>query len=92
MATKIERAQSIGNALVNRTVTNAELVRIGNAIISNQMRNPADFTAAQKAEEFLKFGRDAYLSQVKQYEGQLSASNAAASTYQAIQNDFIESS
>lgn len=90
MATQTDRARAIGNALLNRVVADAELVRCADAIIANQMKDPASFTVLQKAEAFLAFGREAYLAQLRQYEGRLAADAASANAFATINNAFKE--
>lgn len=67
MATYTERAQAIGNAIINATATAQQIDRIGTALAYNQGNSAsyATMTQAQKAQFLVTLIRDMVLAQVR---------------------------
>lgn len=92
MATYAARAQAIADALLNTTATAAQQLRLGRALAYRE-GTLAEFDAATnalKAEMFVKASRRLYLSIVRTFEGDDSASTARHSTETQVGIDFSD--
>lgn len=90
MATKAQRIQSIGDAIINGTATTVQLTRMADAFIKNRLQDPSGFTPGQKAEFALAVFRDFALSEVKRAEGDIAADGARSDVRTDVDAGFME--
>lgn len=90
MATRAQRIQAIGDAIINGTATTVQLTRLADAFIRNRLQDPASFTPGQKAEFALAVFRDFALAEVKRAEGEIAADGARADVRADVDADFPE--
>lgn len=90
MATKAQRIQAIGDAIINGTASTTQLTRMADSFILNRQRDPASYTQGQKAEFALATFREFALSEVKRAEGDVAASAAHDAVRGDVGSDFQE--
>lgn len=93
MATNIQRWQSIGDALLNRTATAAQLTRLGLAI-AKQGPDIAAYNAmssSEKAGYVLAYLRRHLLNLVKESEAATAVAAARDAAASGVNTDFAES-
>jgi hypothetical protein len=90
--TPTQRAQMIGDALLNRTATQAELNRLGTALATNS--NALDaytaMDATQKANYLVQRFRTFAVSNVQKLDGETAAASATSTAVQAAATAFAE--
>lgn len=91
MATYVQRAQSIGDALVNGVATQAQLVRLADAFARQLEIDPATLTNGQKAELLVRRMREHALSVIRRAEGDQAEEAARTDTAASVAAGFAES-
>lgn len=87
MATRVQRAISIIDALLNAPSTADQRTRIANAY-STHLPNTA--TTNEKAEAFLVSVREMVLNRVKEHEGRIAVATTLDAAAAAVGTDFPE--
>lgn len=92
MATYIERAQAIGNALINGVATPTQINRLGGALATAAARESeyAAATNSQKAQFLVEELRRRLLSLIKTVEADTSVRDAQAAVEEDVETGFSE--
>jgi hypothetical protein len=92
MATNAQRIQSIGDALLNKTATAAQLDHLGRALASaaNEDATYAAMTQGEKAAYAVAHVRALLVGLVKRYDAITATATAAASSAATIDTEFAE--
>lgn len=92
MATFVQRAQAIGDALLNGPATASQINRLGQALAyqSGMLGEYNSMTQAQKAEFFIDRIRALCIGLVKRYDEYMAAQAAMASAVAAVDVEFKE--
>jgi hypothetical protein len=92
MATKLQRAQALADALTNRATPQAQVVQLADALAKLDNLDPIQMTLVQKAELILEKGRQWAIGTVKRAEGDVIAASAVANNNSTIDSNFSEAS
>lgn len=92
MATAAQRSQSIGDALLNRPATPAQINHLGQALAHQcgMLSEYNNMTQAQRAEFFMNRMRALSVGLVKQYDEYVAAQTARAAATTAVDAEFNE--
>lgn len=92
MATFSQRAQAIGDALVNGTATASQINHLGRALAHQcgMLGEYNNMTQDQRAEFFISRMRSMSINLVKQYDEYVAAQSARASAAAAVDVEFAE--
>lgn len=92
MATNAERAQAIGNALLNATATPSQLNRLGEALASAAARLSEynEGTNSEKAGILVEELRRRLIALIRMYEEQTAVDEARTTVQTAVETGFSE--
>lgn len=92
MATFAQRAQAIGDALLNGTATASQINHLGQALAHQcgMLGEYNNMTQAQRAEFFVSRMRVLCIGLVKRYDEYIAAQTAMASAVAAVDVEFTE--